>query len=89
MLVLHHEKVKRKGVSNGKNLLEEPKDERHDTLPKHYQERSSIFIEPIEANKIGTKETTKIIHLATSLTEQERLDFIKFSKQIKNNFAWS
>lgn len=76
-------------MSNGENLSEVLKDERLDTLPEHYQERSPILIEPIEARNIGTEETTKTIHLVASLTEQERPDFIKFFKQRQINFAWS
>lgn len=55
MAVLDHGKVKRKGISNGENLSKAPKDERLDTLPKHYKKISPILIKPIEARNIGTK----------------------------------
>lgn len=89
MAILDHKKVKTKDISNGENLLEAPNDERLDTLPKHYQERSPFLIEPTQSINIDTEATTKTIHLEKSLTEQERPEFTKFFKEKKINFAWS
>lgn len=36
MTTLDQGKVKRKGVSNGENLLETPEDGRFDTIPEYY-----------------------------------------------------
>jgi hypothetical protein len=48
MAVIDHNKRKIKSEFDGKNLSKAPKDERIDTLPEHYQEWSSVLIEPIE-----------------------------------------
>jgi hypothetical protein len=87
--VIDHDKRKIKSESNGENLSKAPKDERFDTLPEHYQERSSILIEPTESINIGTMEQPRILQLAASLTPEEVLKFIEFLKENHVNFAWS
>lgn len=89
MVVLDHKKVKTKDVYDGENLFEAPKDEILDTLPKHYQERSLILIEPTQSINIGTEAIARTIHLVESLIEQERPDFVKFFKEKQINFASS
>lgn len=71
MVTLDHKKVKRKGVSNGENLLEAPKDERLDNLPEHYKEKSVILIEPSIPVNVGIEQTPRLVHLPTSLSERE------------------
>lgn len=60
-----------------------PKEERLDTLPKHYEERSPILIEPIEKVNIFLELEPRVIHLAKSLSSDERKEFIKFFKEKK------
>lgn len=88
-LTLDQEKVKRKDVSDGENLFDAPEDGRFDTLIGYFQERSSILIEQIEAVNIGTPDHTKILHLATSLSEQEKHNYMAFFNERQVNFAWS
>lgn len=64
-----------------------PEDERLDTLLEHYQERSPILIETTQSINIDTEATTRTIHLAESLMEKEKLDFVKFFKEKKIIFA--
>ena len=47
-------KVKRKDVSDGENLSEAPEDEILDALLSHFQERSSVLIEPTQPINLGT-----------------------------------
>lgn len=47
MVVIDHSKRKIKSESDGENLYNAPKNERFDTLPKHYQEQSFVLIEPM------------------------------------------
>lgn len=75
------EKVKTKDASNGENLLEALEDGGFDTLPEHYQQRSSILIEPTLAINIGTIEQPKILHPATSLLEVEMQQYVEFFKR--------
>lgn len=89
LATLDQEKVKTKEISNGENLLEASGDGRFDTLPEHYQERSSILIEPTEAVNIGTTEQPKILHPTTSLSEVEMQQYVEFFKRRQINFAWS
>lgn len=81
MVALDLEKVKINNVSNSENLSEALKDGRFDTLPKHYHDRSSILVEPTQSINLGTTEKAKILHLATSMTEQEKPKFIKFFEE--------
>lgn len=89
MELLDHKKVKRKNVSNNENLFEALTDERLDTLPEHYQERSPILIEPTQSINIDTIETTKTLHLAASLTDQEKPSFTRFYEEKQINFSRS
>lgn len=49
----------------------ESMEEIFDTLPEHYEERSSILIYPIEKVNIGIESKSKIINLVVSLTPEE------------------
>lgn len=89
MVVLDHKIVKRKDISNNENLSEVLVDERLDTLPEHYQERSPILIEPTQSINIGTTEIAKTLHLAASLIDQEKPSFIRFFEEKQINFALS
>ncbi|GLJ48086.1 hypothetical protein SUGI_1015280 [Cryptomeria japonica] len=89
MAALDHKKVKIKEASEGENLFKAPKDGRLDTLLEHFHERSPILIEPTQSINIGTTEAVKNIHLAESLTEEERSTFLIFFKEKKINFSWS
>lgn len=80
MATLDQEKVKRKDASNGENILDALEDGRFDSLPEYYQERSSILIEPTEAVNIGTTEQLKILHPSTSLSEEERKQYMELFK---------
>lgn len=88
MTILDQVKVKRKDVFYGENLLEVPKDGIFDTLPKYYQERSLILIEPTKAINIGTLDNPKILHPTRSLLEQEKWSYIEFFKKRQINFVW-
>ena len=70
--VLKPKKVKTKDVSKGENLSEVPEDEIFDALPSHFQERSSVLIEPTQEINLGTKEHPHVIHLAQSLSPTEK-----------------
>ncbi|GLJ30964.1 hypothetical protein SUGI_0618010 [Cryptomeria japonica] len=89
LATLDPEKVKIKDESNGENLLEVLEDGRFDTLPKHYQERSSILIESTEAVNIDTTKQPKILHPTTSLSKEEMQQYAEFLKRRQINFAWS
>lgn len=89
MATLDQSKDKIKGISKGENLFEALVDGIFDTISKHFQERSAILIETIEAVNIGTQENPKILHPATSLLGQERKDYNDFFKRRKINFTWS
>lgn len=89
MAVFDPKIVKIKNASDGENLIEPPKDGRFDILPQHYHERSSVLIEPTQSINIGTTEKARILHLAASMTDTEKLDFIKFFEERCINFAWS
>lgn len=56
MAILEPKKVKIKDVSDGENLPEAPEGEMLDILPNHFQERSSVLIEPAWPVNIRTKE---------------------------------
>ncbi|MFA1657821.1 hypothetical protein ACDX31_27220, partial [Klebsiella quasipneumoniae] len=81
--------VKIKDVSKGENLSEAPEDEIFDALPSHFQERSSVLIEPTQAINLGTEEHPHMIHLAQSLSPEEKEEFIAFFREKKINFAWT
>lgn len=89
MAISDQEKVKTKSIWNGENLSEAPEDGRFDTLPEHFQERSKFLIEPTQSINIGDTEQVRTLHLAESLTEQEKSNFIKFFEEQQINFAWS
>ena len=80
--------VKIKDVSEGENLSEAPKDEILDTLPIYFQERSSVLVEPTQPVNLGTEAAPQIIHLAQSLSAEEKEEFTKFFQSKKINFAW-
>lgn len=81
LATLDLEKVKRKDISNGENLLVVLKDGRFDTLPRYYQERSSILIKPIEEVTIGTVDLNLAIYLS-KLGRQKYSELFK-RRQIK------
>ena len=88
--LLDSKKVKIKDVSKGENLFEAPEDGRLDTLPLAlYHEKSSMLVEKTIPANLGTEEQPKIIHLAESLTPEERIEHIQFYKERQVNFAWS
>ena len=89
MVVSEPKKVKTKDVSTGENLSEAPEDEIFDALPSHFQERSSVLIEPTQAINLGTEEHPDMIHLAQSLSPEEKEEFIAFFQEKKINFAWT
>lgn len=89
MVVLDLEKVKIKNMSNGENLSEAPKDGIFETFLEYYHERSSVLLEPTQFINIGTTKKEKTLHLATSMTEQENSEFVKFFEDISINFTWS
>ena len=64
VVVSEPKKVKTKDVSKGENLFEPPKDEIFDALPSHFQERSSVLIEPTQPINLGIEEHPHMIHLA-------------------------
>lgn len=76
MAILDQEKVKIEYIFEGENPTVAPKEERLNTLTDHYEERSPIFIEPIEKINIGIELEPKIIHLTTSLSKEEREEFV-------------
>lgn len=81
--------VKIKDVPKGENLSEAPEGEILDMLPSHFQERSSILIEPTQLVNIGSQEALDIIHLAQSLSVEELKDFSNLFSKKKINFAWT
>ena len=85
----NQKKVKRKDVSKGENLSEAPKDEVLDSLPSYFQDRSSVLIEPTQAVNLGTNEAPQMVHLAQSLSSQEKEAYTKFLQEKKINFAWA
>lgn len=89
MAVLDLEKVKIKLLSDSENLSKAPKYGRFDSLPKHYHERSSVLVEPTYSINLCMIEKEKTLHLATSMTEQEKPEFIKFFEDRHIKFFWS
>ena len=61
-----------KDVSKGENPTEAPIEGSLDVLPDHYEERSPILIDSTEKINIGTETKPKFIHLASSLSSEER-----------------
>lgn len=89
-LIDHHQVVanldkkmesNRSDISQGENPTMAPVDGVIDTLPKHFEERSSILIEPTKPVNIGREEESKVIYLAQSLSLEERKEFIEFFKE--------
>ena len=68
-------KSKNKDVSNGENLFEAPMDEVLGGLPRYFQDRSSMLIEPKQPINLGTEESPKIIHVAQSFSTKEKEQF--------------
>lgn len=89
VVVTKFQNSKKKDVSKGENLLKAPKDEVLGSLPRYFQDRSSVLIEPTQLVNLGTKEFPKIIHVAQSLSAEEKEQFTKFFKEKKINFAWT
>ena len=48
-----------------------------------------MLIEPTQPINLGTKEHPHMIHLAQSLSPEEKEEFIKFFQEKKINFAWT
>lgn len=65
------------------------KDGRFDILPEHYHETSSVLVEPKQFINLGTTEKEKILHLAKSMTVQEKPIFTKLFEKRHINFEWS
>ena len=55
VVVLEPKKVKIKDISEGENLSKTPEDQILDALSSHFQERSSILIEPTQLVNLGRK----------------------------------
>ena len=89
MAVSEPKKVKIKDVSKGENLPEAPTDEVLDSLPSYFQDRSSVLVEPTEAVNLGTEEVQKIVHLAKSLSPEEKKAYTEFLQKKEINFAWT
>ena len=89
MAVLEPKKVKRKDVSKGENLSKVPKDEVLDHLPSYFQDRSLFLIKPTQVINLGTDEAPQMVHLAQSLSSQEKEAYTKFLREKKINFAWT
>lgn len=53
-----------------------------------FQDRSSVLIEPTHPINLGTEESPKIIHVAQSLSTEEKENFAKFFQEKKINFSW-
>ena len=70
--VFDPQKSKNEGVSNGENLSEAPTDEVLGSLPRYFQDRSSVLIEPMQPINLGAEESPKIIHVAQSLSVEEK-----------------
>ena len=70
--------VKGKDVFKGENLFEEPEDEVLYPLPSYFQDRSSVLIEPTQVVNLGTDEAPQMVHLAQSLSSQEKQSYTKF-----------
>lgn len=64
---------KEKDISDGENLLEVPKDGILDILLDHFQERSSVPIEPTQPINLATIEAPQVVHIAQSLTKDEKI----------------
>ena len=82
-------KVKSKDVPKGENLSEAPEDELLDSLPSYFQDRSSVLIEPTKAINLGMDEAPQMVHLAQSLSSQEKEAYTKFLQEKKINFSWN
>ena len=48
-----------------------------------------MLIEPTQAINLGTEEHPHMIHLAQSLSSEEKTEFIAFFREKKINFAWT
>ena len=72
VVVSKPKKVKRKDVSKGENLSKVPEYEVLDHLPSYFQDRSSVLIEPKQAINLGVDEAPQMVHLARSLSSQEK-----------------
>lgn len=48
-----------------------------------------MLIEPMQPINIGTEEHPHIIHLALSLSTEEKEEFTTFFQEKKINFAWT
>ena len=86
---LNQKKVKIKDVFEGENLSKMPEHEVLDHLPSYFQDRSSVLIEPTQAVNLGTDEAPQMVHLAQSLSSQEKEAYTKFLREKKINFAWT
>ena len=89
MAVSKSKKVKTKDISKGENLFGAPANEIFDALPSNFQERSLVLIEPTQLINLGIEEHPHMIHLAQSLSPEEKEEFIAFFQEKKINFAWT
>ena len=88
VVVYKPKKVKNKDVSKGENLPEAPEDEILGSFPSYFQDRSSVLIEPTQPINLGIEASPQIIHVAQSLSAEEKERFTEFIKEKKINFAW-
>lgn len=58
--VLEPKKVKKKDVPKGENIFEVHEGEMLDILPSHFQDRSSVLIEPIDTEKCLFLQNTNL-----------------------------
>ena len=89
MVVFEPKIVKNKDVSQGENLPEALKDEIIGSLPRYFQDRSSVLIEPTQLINLGIEASPQIIHVAQSLSVEEKEQFTEFFKEKKINFTWT
>ena len=82
--VFEAKKSKNKDISNGENLFEAPANEVLGSLPSYFQDRSSVLIEPTQLINLGSEESPKIIHVAQSLSaeEKEQFNFLRIKRSI-------
>ena len=89
MAVSEQNKVKRKDVSEGENLFEALENEVLSCLPSYFQDRSLVIIEPTQVVNLGMDEALQMVHLAQSLSSQEKEAYTMFLQEKKINFAWT
>ena len=69
-------KVKTKDVFEGENLSEAPKDGRLEITP--LKEWLALLVEMTKEINLGIPNNPKIIHFVTSLSKEEKDEFVRF-----------